>query len=66
MAAQVWWPRSLYYITHIQNLPSILEHGILSHAEVERRGIEPATAYDTDIVDWRKTRLTPAGKSLWH
>ena len=66
MAAQVWWPRSLYYITHIQNLPSILEHGILSHAEVERCGIEPATAYDTDIVDWRKTRLTPAEKSLWH
>ena len=29
--------KSFYYITHIDNLPSIIKHGILSH---ERIGIE--------------------------
>lgn len=28
--------RSLYYITHIENLPSILHRGILSHEQVEK------------------------------
>jgi len=66
MAIQVWWPRSLYYITHVQNLPSILQHGILSHEEIHRRGFKPAIVYDAGIVAWRGKRVTPAGKSLWH
>lgn len=37
---------SLYYITHKSNLASILSHGILSHAEIERQGIEPHTVYN--------------------
>lgn len=27
--------KSLFYITHIENVPSILAKGILSHAQVE-------------------------------
>ena len=27
--------RNLYYITHVDNLPSILEKGILSHEKIE-------------------------------
>ncbi|NET55300.1 MAG: DUF4433 domain-containing protein [Symploca sp. SIO2E6] len=30
----------LYYITHIDNIPSILARGILSHSEIEREEIE--------------------------
>lgn len=30
--------KGLYYITHTQNVPSILERGILSHALVEDSG----------------------------
>lgn len=55
----------LYYITHIANLPSILEHGILSRAEIERRGFTPRTIDNSAINNIRKDKLTPAGKSLW-
>ncbi len=57
--------REFYYIAHIQNLPSILKEGILSHAEIERRGIQPVTVYDRGIVAWRQQKKTPAGLSLW-
>ncbi len=57
--------RDLYYITHIRNLTSILEHGILSHASVEARGLTPALIYDAEIVSARKARLVPDGRSLW-
>ncbi len=57
--------REFYYITHILNLPSILREGILSHAEVERRGIEPVTVYDVGVVSWRQEKITPDGHSLW-
>ena len=30
--------KSLFYITHINNLPSILRYGILSHRQVEGAG----------------------------
>ena len=32
--------KSLYYITHIDNLPSILERGILSHERIETEGTQ--------------------------
>ena len=32
--------RALYYITHIDNLPSILERGILSHERIETEGAQ--------------------------
>ncbi|WP_408645541.1 DarT ssDNA thymidine ADP-ribosyltransferase family protein [Thermotoga profunda] len=31
--------RGLYYITHVDNVPSIFQRGILSHAEIERQSI---------------------------
>ncbi len=31
--------KSLYYITHIKNLPSILEDGILSHGKVDELNV---------------------------
>jgi O-acetyl-ADP-ribose deacetylase (regulator of RNase III) len=57
--------KSLYYITHIENLPSILSHGILSHNAIEDRGIKYKAIYDADIVSNRKLKQTPNGQSLW-
>ncbi|MCS7283598.1 MAG: DarT ssDNA thymidine ADP-ribosyltransferase family protein [Anaerolineae bacterium] len=58
--------RSLYYISPIENLPSILREGILSHAEVQRRGISFLPIYDSSIVESRQRIWTPDGRSLWH
>ncbi len=57
--------KSLFYITHIENLPSILKHGILSHGLVESRHVPFKPIYDADIVSNRKAKTTPEHKSLW-
>ena len=57
--------RELYYITHIDNVPSILKNGILSHKNIIDKGIEFTPIYDECIVSRRKERKTPDGKSLW-
>lgn len=56
---------SLYYITHKSNLASILKYGILSHAEIERQGIEAHTVYNQEVVNLRQSRVVD-GKSLWN
>ena len=57
--------KSLYYITHINNLPSILRHGILSHRQIEKQGIPFTPIYNPEIVASRESRNTPERKSLW-
>ena len=57
--------RNLYYITHVDNLPSILERGILSHERIEDERVQPARIYNTDIVNRRKEKNTPDRKNLW-
>jgi O-acetyl-ADP-ribose deacetylase (regulator of RNase III) len=59
------WVKSLYYITHINNMRSILEQGILSHQRIESEGISFTPIYDAAIVSNRRARITPDGKSLW-
>ncbi len=56
----------LYYITHIDNLASILQYGILSHQEIETRGIAFHKIYDEQIVSRRQQRLTLQNQNLWH
>ena len=58
--------RGLYYITHIDNIPSILERGILSHEKITAERISYTRIYDSSIVESRRSILTPARKSLWH
>lgn len=58
--------RNLYYITHIDNLLSIFEKGILSHERIEEEHIRSARIYNTDIVNRRREKNTPAQKSLWN
>ena len=54
----------LYYITHMNNLSSILKHGILSHAEIQKRNIRYEPIYDEQVVSKRGDRVTPDGNSL--
>jgi len=55
----------LYYIAHVNNLPSIIEKGILSHDTMLKQGINPTPISDEEIVQRRKEKTTPDGKSLW-
>ena len=54
----------LFYITHMDNVPSILENGILSHANVVERDIDFTPIYDKAIVETRSYLETSAGISL--
>ncbi len=58
--------RALYYITHIDNLPSILAKGILSHERIRLEGIQNTTIYLEHLVNKRGKRCTSDGKNLWH
>ncbi len=57
--------RALYYITHIDNLPSILSRGILSHARVRTEGVQDTTIYLPHLASKRRERRTSDRKSLW-
>jgi len=57
--------QALYYITHISKVPSIIEKGILSHNRVEQLGLETIPIYNHGIVDARKNKTAPDGRSLW-
>ena len=56
--------KSLYYITHVDNVVSILQCGILSHQLVQDRGIAYKPIYDDAIVNNRENKTAPDGKSL--
>ncbi|MDH7516109.1 MAG: DarT ssDNA thymidine ADP-ribosyltransferase family protein [Bacteroidota bacterium] len=57
--------KSLFYITHINNLPSLFQHGILSHRQVTERGVPFTPVYNAEIVAHRQERRTPDNLSLW-
>lgn len=57
--------KGLYYITHIDNVPSMLKRGIVSHSLVQAEGIKYTPIYDEEIVSNRRKILTPNGKTLW-
>ena len=56
----------LFYITHIDNIPSILRKGIYCHDRIEREHIEFTPIYDKGIVSNRKGISTPDGRTLWN
>lgn len=58
--------KSLYYITHINNLPSILAKGIFSHERIRSENIQNTTIYLEHLVNKRGNKYTAAGKNLWH
>lgn len=59
--------QGLYYITHINNIPSILEKGILSHELIEAENIPYQTIYNLQVVSHRSHKIVPGTpQSLWH
>ena len=58
--------KGLYYITHIENLPSIMRRGILSHEQVKDEAIRYTPTYDEGIVAARKEKLVPGGRRLYY
>lgn len=57
--------RELYYITHIDNLHSILAQGIFSHEKVEAEKVCTTPIYNAEIVSRRSQITTPDAKNLW-
>ena len=57
--------RGLYYITHIDNLPSILDKGIFCHKRIEEEEIQFTPIYDAEIVECRKNIEIPSNRNLW-
>ena len=57
--------KNLYYITHKDNLPSILERGIFSYDRVEAEGLRPIPTYDGNGVEQPNYKTTD-GKELWY
>ncbi|MCD5400996.1 DarT ssDNA thymidine ADP-ribosyltransferase family protein [candidate division NPL-UPA2 bacterium] len=57
--------RAIYYITHIDNLPSILDKGILCHKRIEEEKIQFTPIYDAEIVESRKNIKTSDNRNLW-
>ncbi len=55
----------LYYITHIDNLPSILERGILSHNAIQAAALPYQRIDHESVNNLRASRKTPDGRSLW-
>lgn len=53
--------RSIYHFTHIDNLPGILEHGLLSTNEKNRLGIKHTAIAYTDIQARRSCMDVPCG-----
>ncbi|HUY90898.1 MAG TPA: DarT ssDNA thymidine ADP-ribosyltransferase family protein [Pirellulales bacterium] len=57
--------KSLFYITHVENVPSMLKNGILSHGLVDAQNVPFTPIYDQAIVSNRKDKATPERASLW-
>ena len=63
-------PKHLYYITHKDNLKSILKYGIFSHRHAEKWGLlgrliaKKTVIYDKDIINIRRDKKFK-DRSLW-
>ena len=57
--------RGLYYITHINNLRSILQRGILCHRKIEDEKISFTPIYDAEIVATIREKKLSDGRNLW-
>jgi hypothetical protein len=54
----------LHFITAILNVPSILQHGILSHNEIKQRRLEHVSVAMQEIQDRRDKVTVPGNRKL--
>ena len=57
--------KGLYYITHVNNLPSILSKGILAHRRILDLKVPFTPIYDAGIVSNREKKPAAGNKTLW-
>ena len=57
-------PEKLYYITHINNLQSILDKGIPSHERIKQLESRFTSIHNRGTVSRRKAKSTPTGRIL--
>lgn len=55
----------LYYITHFDNVQSILNTGILCHTEIKKRNIKYTPIYNSDVMNIRADKRLPNDKALY-
>jgi hypothetical protein len=55
--------RELHFITHVDNVPSILEHGILSNHGVARLGVRHTSVAMAEVQS-RRRKQVPGGRLL--
>lgn len=66
LQSRKWLERGvLHYITHRDNIKSILSFGILSHNQRETLGLPFTPVYNEHVVSRRRDIETPEGRSLW-
>ena len=56
--------KELHYILPMENLPSVLDHGLLSHQRA--RKFRPVSVADAEVQERRGTRRVPGGRPLHH
>ena len=50
------FPKFLYYLSHLENFESIIDHGILSKNETVKKKLNTTSFADNDVQSWRKSR----------
>lgn len=56
--------KSLYYITHKDNVSKILKYGIYSHSKVQQKVGHYTKIYDEDVISIRQDKQLPNGDFL--
>ena len=56
--------RSFYYITHKDNLTSILERGIYSHQKIKDENIKATKIYDEEVISVRENKIVNSDSCL--
>lgn len=58
--------KELYFITPIDNIPSIFQHGILSHNKIKASKLSHKSVAHEDVQKRREDKVIPGGKSKLH
>lgn len=58
--------KELYFITPIENIPSIFKHGLLSHNRIKALAIPHKSIADDEVQKLRAKKVIPGGKGKLH
>lgn len=58
--------KELYFITPIDNLPSIFKHGLLSHNKIKAMRLGHKSIADDEVQKRRANKVIPGGKGKLH